>query len=697
MKDTLEKMTSKISISLVLSVLLIGSLGTATAGTIYVDANAALGGDGTTWGTAYKYLQDALYKPPVSGDDIWVAAGTYKPDQDEGSNVTTGDRNATFELKDGVGIYGGFSTGGSIWEDRDPNQYETILSGDLNGDDGADFANNGENSYNVCHISWTSGITILDGFTVTGGNANTIGNYVLTASGGAINNEGGCLLLFNCKFTQNYALYGGAIAMNTPLTTGTIEGKISNCLFYKNLTERFNVSGYNYGGKGSALYLRGYSPQIEKCDFISNEGALGGVLFCFSFAGWPENEIYTNPTVIGCRFCGNKAWRGGAIELRGECHITLINSSFIGNIATLSGGGVMYSDPFFVTSYPHFINCSFVSNTAAQGGGVVSCRLNQDLQIENSILWDNGGSHIDFSQGNLSVLSSCIQDDNPDDASIPFGGAANNNIDDNPVFVHDPYDGGDGWGVGDNDDYGDLHLSYTSPCIDAADNTAVPADSEDIDQDLNTTEPMPWDLDGNPRFYDDAETVDTGIGTPPIVDMGAYEGANTDGDGIPDHIDNCPDIYNPDQSDGDEDQIGDVCDNCPNSYDPNQVDTDIDGVGDVCDNCPDDINPNQEDGDGDLVGNVCDNCPDDPNPNQEDTDVDSIGNVCDNCPDEGNADQTDSDGDGIGDECECSAANLDGLNPVNFEDYAILAQGWGDIYGITQLAQLAQHWLEECP
>ena len=82
--------------SLLVLVFLLGMACTTTAGTIYVDANAAPGGNGSTWGTAYKYLQDALYKPPISGDEIWVAAGTYKPDQDEGSNVTPGDRNATF-------------------------------------------------------------------------------------------------------------------------------------------------------------------------------------------------------------------------------------------------------------------------------------------------------------------------------------------------------------------------------------------------------------------------------------------------------------------------------------------------------------------------------------------------------------------------------------------------------------------------
>jgi len=69
----------------------------------------------------------------------------------------------------------------------------------------------------------------------------------------------------------------------------------------------------------------------------------------------------------------------------------------------------------------------------------------------------------------------------------------------------------------------DYRLSSGSPCIDAADNTAVPADELDLDGDGDATEPTPFDLDGDPRFRDDPTTPDTGLGTPPIVDMGAYE------------------------------------------------------------------------------------------------------------------------------------------------------------------------------
>ena len=63
--------------------------------TWYVDDDAPLGGNGLSWDTAFKYLQDAL-EVATAGDGIRVAGGTYKPDQDEAGNVTPGDRYATF-------------------------------------------------------------------------------------------------------------------------------------------------------------------------------------------------------------------------------------------------------------------------------------------------------------------------------------------------------------------------------------------------------------------------------------------------------------------------------------------------------------------------------------------------------------------------------------------------------------------------
>lgn len=177
---------------------------------------------------------------------------------------------------------------------------------------------------------------------------------------------------------------------------------------------------------------------------------------------------------------------------------------------------------------------------------------------------------------------------------------------------------------------------------------------------------------------------------------------DTDGDGIPDNTDICPDVSDPDQSDSDSDGYGDACDNCPAISNPFQDDLDADGIGDLCDedddndtwndeidNCPILYNPDQFDSDDDGVGDACDSCVFDPAKTQPgqcgcniadidtdsdgiadcndtcpydtgfaqtDTDGDSIGDACDNCPDIANATQADGDQDGIGDACDARTA-----------------------------------------
>ena len=136
--------------------------------------------------------------------------------------------------------------------------------------------------------------------------------------------------------------------------------------------------------------------------------------------------------------------------------------------------------------------------------------------------------------------------------------------------------------------------------------------------------------------------------------------ANLDNDGLDAAVDNCEFAYNLDQADRDADGTGDICDNCPDNPNSDQKDSDADGVGDVCDfddidfdlvvngldNCPDVYNPEQNtqggfpsacgatsDRDGDTIPDRDDNCVRTANPSQSDRDGDLIGDACDgDCP-----------------------------------------------------------------
>ncbi len=106
-------------------------------------------------------------------------------------------------------------------------------------------------------------------------------------------------------------------------------------------------------------------------------------------------------------------------------------------------------------------------------------------------------------------------------------------------------------------------------------------------------------------------------------------GGDSDGDGIAQACDNCPQQVNPLQTDTDQDGVGNSCDNCTFVANPDQLDPDGDLHGDLCDNCPTEFNPSQDDLDEDRSGDACDNCPFDPNPGQADLDADLEGNACD--------------------------------------------------------------------
>ena len=103
---------------------------------IYVDADApGPVHDGGSWTNAYNYLQDGL-AVAISGDQIRVAEGIYKPDSNSTNPDGTGDRKATFQLINGVDLRGGYAGYGQPEpNERDIELYETILSGDLLGND----------------------------------------------------------------------------------------------------------------------------------------------------------------------------------------------------------------------------------------------------------------------------------------------------------------------------------------------------------------------------------------------------------------------------------------------------------------------------------------------------------------------------------------------------------------------------------
>lgn len=181
-----------------LPALTFGALGSNYAravGILYATASGT--GDCSSWANACS-LQTAL-TAAIPGNEFWVAAGTYTP--------TTGtDRSATFQLKNGVAIYGGFAGTETARVQRDPAAQITILSGDLDGNDD-DFPNKAENVYHV--VTGATG-AILDGCTITAGNANS--DPPNDQGGGMFNNGNSNPTVMNVTFSYNWAEAGGGMS-----------------------------------------------------------------------------------------------------------------------------------------------------------------------------------------------------------------------------------------------------------------------------------------------------------------------------------------------------------------------------------------------------------------------------------------------------------------------------------------------------
>ena len=486
---------------------------------IYVDADAPLGGDGETWNTAYRHLQDALYTA-VSGDEIRVGAGVYKPDEDEAGNVTPGERNETFQLASGVELYGGYAGYGAPDPDeRNVTAYQTTLSGDLTGNDAPDFVNYDENSYHVLTGVGAGETAVLDGFTVRAGNANGGGEQ---DQGGGLRSPGGVLSVYNTQFTDNYASGdgGGMYHADGALT-------VVDCEFTD------NESGLAGGG----LWKGAGTGALEGCFFSGNEAGSDGGGMC------NDGGANGSMSYVGCVFSANSSQRGGGLRNSdGNDSFVLVNCTFTGNSSSAEGGGLLATGgpllvnclftgnnanwgggTYFSRDYPTIANCTFTGNTASTiGGGTYNWKCSP--VYDNCIFYGNSapdGPQLAERRDTLTVRFSDVQGGQAgiyliDGATVTYGPG---NIDADPSFV-DPDGPDDDPNTWDDNDY---RLGGGSPCIDAADNTAVPADQFDLDGDSDFGEPIPFDLDGSWRFVDDPGTTDTGNGTPPIVDMGAYE------------------------------------------------------------------------------------------------------------------------------------------------------------------------------
>lgn len=538
-------LNQKLSLIVKLVVICLLASGVTKAAVIYVDTGNTATQDGQSWQTAFKYLQDALTVAGI-GDEIHVAQGVYKPDESLASPDGTGEPNNVFGLVDGIILQGGYAGLGSEDPDsRDIITYETVLSGDLAGNDTEltnssqllNDPNRSENSYHVISTANSTSNLILDGFTISGGiavgpephfnggairmvsSSPTINNcrfeYNAAANGGALYNLSSSPVLTNCVFFRNYAQDAGGCLRNITSSNPIL----SNCKFIEN-----KASGFG----GAIANSSNSSPSVMQCTFSYNWSNQGGAINNYDFCdptivqsmflynttdsngGAVSNQNHSDAELLNCGLFSNASPYGAGLY-NYQSNPRMVNCVASGNIAVESGGVLYNRDAIDV----NIINCTFVGNTAAVQGALLYNVLSNST-LQNCILWDNidpGQAPIFIESGTPTINYSCIQ-------GGWIGGTGN--IDANPMFI-DP-NGPDGV-IGTTDD--NFRLLAESLCIDAGDNTVLPADDTDLDNDGNVLERIPLDYIGKARFINIPDVFDTGLADmptyPDVIDMGAME------------------------------------------------------------------------------------------------------------------------------------------------------------------------------
>jgi predicted outer membrane repeat protein len=407
--------------------LLITALLCAAAGaaTIYVDDDAPDFGDGSSWETAYKHLQDALAEAEAAEGpvEIRVAQGLYRPDRSSADPDGTGDRKATFHLLDRTTIKGGYAgLAAADPNERDIEAYATVLSGDLAGndvlsEDPCDFVFAPEDGYwprpeewclvhestrreNSLHVVTSDGVdqsAVLDGFVVTAGNAFQppywLGHdapVVIQAKdqGAGITNRGGSPRLLSCTFVDNSAYGDGGAMYNAEVCNPVVRDcRFENC--YVLFGEGTVCSGdANNRESGVQLEMTGCTFRRNSVWWRSGAGVAnyyGSLVLqdcCFkahvaSSAGAVVHAMRSTAVFDHCRFHDNHCRVIGV----SETDLLLTHCRVESNSCASTGGGLSLR-----RSNASLRDCSLIGNQAKNGGAIYA---DGELALENCLFAGN--------------------------------------------------------------------------------------------------------------------------------------------------------------------------------------------------------------------------------------------------------------------------------------------------------------------
>jgi parallel beta-helix repeat protein len=489
---------------------------------LYVKDGGAGALDGSSWADAYPNLADPLLAAETNAaiEQIWVAEGTYYPlhkaAELDDDGIPTTDRDKAFVLVSGVEIYGGFPADANDTDHAKTDSRPlpspatlTTLSGDLGGDDtpGDLTVGRSDNAYHVvigADIA-TGGATVLDGFTVTGGNADDSSGSFITVNGmhiyrdcgGGIYNVESSPTLTNLAVSENSADYGGGGIYNSDsspaLTGGTVSGNTASI----------------YGG---GIYNDYYSsPTLTGVTVSGNtaDADYGGGIF---------NNDHSSPTLTDVTVSGNTADSGGGIFNADSSSPVLTGVTVSGNTADDDGGGICNSD-----SSPTFTNVTVSGNTADDCGGGIFNEMSSPVLTNVTVSGNeatNGGGIYNSDYSSPTLIGGTVSGN----SATTNGGGIFNYYDSSPTLTNVTVSGNmatNGGGIY-NDDYSSPELKNTivwgntaaaGESVHDADVNSVPTYEYSLVRGLDppgTDNLDGTDLDNDPLFVDWADPSQSG-------------------------------------------------------------------------------------------------------------------------------------------------------------------------------------------